>query len=254
MSSRTEIERSTQRSSGAGDRLAELKAIQVDERKPRSSPSTGVSNAKPHWLASGVQPKPVAPPMSARAARVHPAAPVEIQRNQKLLTVKYYAFDGKLMTGQLVADRRVLKDLEEIFRFAREIKFPMQSVIPVAAFGWNDDSSMKANNTSAFNYREITGGGQISMHAFGYAIDINPFINPYVKGTRVEPAGAYYLPGERGTLTTDHPLVKKFRSLGWNWGGDWVGPAKDYQHFEKPLPQDYLTLSHANRTLSDGTH
>ncbi len=180
--------------------------------------------------------------VSDEAAAVHPSAPVEIQRNQRVLNVRYYAFDGTLRSGQLVADKRVIKDLAEAFEFARQIKFPVQSIVPAAAFGWSDERSMNTNNTSAFNFREKTGGGQISMHAFGYAIDINPAINPYVQGTHVEPAGATYRPGEPGTLTANHPLVKKFKALGWTWGGDWVGSVKDYQHFEKPLPPDYEAL------------
>ena len=49
---------------------------------------------------------------------------------------------------------------------------------------------MEANNTSAFNYREITGGGRLSNHAYGRAIDINILLNPYIRNGIVLPHGA----------------------------------------------------------------
>lgn len=39
---------------------------------------------------------------------------------------------------------------------------------------WDDDLSMIANNTSAFNYQLKTGGTTLSNHATGTAIDITP--------------------------------------------------------------------------------
>ena len=44
----------------------------------------------------------------------------------------------------------------------------------------SDSASIDENNTSAFCYREISGGGNLSNHAYGRAIDINPQQNPYV--------------------------------------------------------------------------
>lgn len=37
----------------------------------------------------------------------------------------------------------------------------------------NDNKSMSANNTSAFNYRVISGTKKLSNHSYGLAIDIN---------------------------------------------------------------------------------
>jgi hypothetical protein len=93
---------------------------------------------------------------------------------------------------------------------------------------------MLCNNTSAFNYRKVTGGKVLSMHAYGYAIDINPVQNPYIKGRVVLPEGAIYKPYRPGTLTRSSPVVMEFIRLGWTWGGSWKS-LKDYQHFEKVL-------------------
>jgi hypothetical protein len=153
--------------------------------------------------------------------------------------VFYYSFDGKIHKGQLVIDKRLMKDIQQVFRVALAAKFPINSVIPISHERfhkngeWNsDDQSMRSNNTSAFNYRKVTGGKSLSMHAYGFAIDINPVQNPYIKGNTVLPAGAVYNPASPGTLTRTSLVVKTFKRLGWTWGGEWKS-LKDYQHFEK---------------------
>lgn len=168
-----------------------------------------------------------------------PNCPKEIRKRQKIVKVKYYSFDGKVHKGQLVIDKSLKKDIKIIFKLALVEKFPIQSVIPVSHPNfrknnrWDDDLSMIANNTSAFNYREKTGGGSLSNHAYGRAIDINTVQNPYVKGTLILPPNGSYKPNAAGTLTADHPITKKFIELGWDWGGSWTR-LQDYQHFEKP--------------------
>lgn len=168
-------------------------------------------------------------------------APPEFKKRQVIIDVLYYSFDGKIHRGQLVIDGRLVRDIREVFQVILETKFPIGSVIPIShdrfneAGEWNaDDQSMKSNNTSAFNYRCATGSKKLSKHAYGFAIDINPIQNPYIKDGVVLPAGAVYDPSLPGTLTPDSPIVKKFLSLGWTWGGNWKS-LKDYQHFEKAL-------------------
>ena len=169
-----------------------------------------------------------------------PNCPPEIRRRQKIIKLKYFSFDGKIHRGQLVIDKDLVKDIKKIFKFARREKFPIFSVIPVSDprfrknGRWDDDLSMIANNTSAFNYRVKTGGGDLSNHAYGRAIDINTVQNPYVKGKLILPPNGSYVPNAAGTLTADHPIVKMFIRLGWDWGGNWTR-LQDYQHFEKPL-------------------
>ncbi len=54
-------------------------------------------------------------------------------------------------------------------------------------YGADDETSMDANNTSAFNFCNVSGSSRLSKHAYGLTIDINPKINPYVKGSTVLP-------------------------------------------------------------------
>lgn len=44
-------------------------------------------------------------------------------------------------------------------------------------------SLMRANNSSAFNFRFVAGTGVLSSHSRGMAVDINPLYNPYVRRT-----------------------------------------------------------------------
>src|SRR6202140_2985409 len=168
-----------------------------------------------------------------------PKCPPEIRKRQKVVELKYYSSDGKIHQGQLVIDGELKRDIKKVFALALKKHFPIYSVIPMSDkrfrkdARWDDELSMEANNTSAFNYREITGGGRLSNHAYGRAIDINTFLNPYIKGDLILPHGAKYTPMVPGTLTSDNPIVREFLKLGWNWGGNFRR-LKDYQHFEKP--------------------
>ena len=76
-------------------------------------------------------------------------------------------------------------------------RFPIARMERVERYGGDDDASMAADNTSAFNCREITGGGAYSNHSWGMAIDINPLENPYVKGDVVLPDGGRGVPRPR---------------------------------------------------------
>lgn len=185
-----------------------------------------------------------------------PNCPKEIRIRQRIVNVTYYGFDAKIHKGQLIVDEDLVQDVREVFALMLDSKFPIGSVIPLADprfrkdGRWSDVLSMAANNTSAFNYRLITGRStELSMHAYGRAMDINPMQNPYQSGGLVLPRGAKYEPNVAGTLTADHPLVKAFLSRGWKWGGSWNSP-KDYQHFEKPVAKALPTAPSTSRATT----
>ncbi len=94
-----------------------------------------------------------------------------------------------------------------------------------------------SNITGSFNCREVTDQpGILSQHSFGRAIDINPFINPYVKGNLIIPTNSKkhisrFQP-EKGKIIPNTFVVHIFEKYGWDWGGNWYD-ILDYQHFEK---------------------
>ena len=88
--------------------------------------------------------------------------------------------------------------------------------------------------SAAFDHRTRRGSNEASAHAYGLAIDVDPFQNPYRSGQRVLPelATAYLDRGRHlpGMITADSPVVAAFRAVGWTWGGGWSSPT-DLMHF-----------------------
>jgi hypothetical protein len=146
--------------------------------------------------------------------------------------VEYYSFDEKLHRGQIVINKKVSKDIIEIFSLIKESHFPISKVIPAVKYNWDDEASMNDNNTVAFNYRKVKGSNVQSSHSYGMAIDINPLQNPHIKGKTIQPSSGKYDTKAKGTLLRDSKIVNEFIKRGWQWGGNWRS-SKDYQHFEK---------------------
>ncbi|MDE2173440.1 MAG: M15 family metallopeptidase [Patescibacteria group bacterium] len=162
--------------------------------------------------------------------------PPEIFGRLAAIPVRFVTFAGGIGEGIVEIDRDLDPDVRAVFLFMLAERFPLASVMPAVLFEWDDERSMAANNTSAFNYRTYrTNNGEIKLsnHAFGRAIDLNPFLNPCIRNGVTRPAGARYDPSRPGTLTADSPVTQFLKARGWMWGGDWTSP-KDYQHFEKP--------------------
>lgn len=156
--------------------------------------------------------------------------PVGVCDSQEVVDVCYLGMDGKKHSGQIIVHRRLANDVRGIFHDLDSARFPIRSVIPIVSFDWSDDASIVANNTSGFNYRTVAGTNRLSLHALGRAIDLNPFLNPYlIAGKKaIRP----YNPQTPGTIVKGDAAYIAFTKRGWTWGGDWVNE-KDYQHFEK---------------------
>lgn len=168
------------------------------------------------------------------SASWRPGCPVPLA-DLRLLSVTHIGFDGQPRAGELVVHAAVANDIVGVFRALFDARFPIEQMRLVDDFGGDDDQSMAANNTSAFNCRRATGSGRWSEHAYGKAIDINPVQNPYVtrSGSVLPPAGSAFVhrdPAVPGVIISDGPVAGAFDAIGWGWGGRWSG-GKDYQHF-----------------------
>ena len=163
-----------------------------------------------------------------------PGCPVGLE-GLRLLTFPYVTFDGDVAMGEMIVAVEVAEQIGDVFRQLFEAEYPIQRIELVDNYGGNDLFSMQANNTSAFNCREVAGKpGVWSNHALGLAVDLNPLMNPYVSGSFVDPPeGAEYLDRDEvrlGMVVAGDPAVQAFIAMGWRWGGNWTG-LKDYQHF-----------------------
>jgi hypothetical protein len=183
---------------------------------------------------------PIAPSQCTHMRQHHvlnPGAPVPCER-LRLVTFTHVGFDGAPRTGALVVMDAVAEDVLQIFAALRERGFPVNSARLMDEFDGDDDASTAANNTSSLNVRTVGVTGQISLHAFGAAIDLNPLQNPYIVRypdgrIRIDPphAGAYV---SRKNIRPgmSESVIDLFAAHGFvEWGGRWRGTI-DYQHFQ----------------------
>lgn len=157
----------------------------------------------------------------------------------RYLIIPHYDGKGSIRIGELVCHHDVAEEFMYLFKELFKIKFPIERMELIDNFGADDTRSMKANNTSAFNYRTVAGSDKLSKHALGIAIDINPLYNPCVRGEDVSPETSKpYVDRNRWfkyTLIKGDLVYKILHDkFGFSWGGDW-DECKDYQHYEKKI-------------------
>jgi len=159
-------------------------------------------------------------------------APKEIIDQLKLINVQYYSTDSKVHQGQILTNNKIADKIVVLFKFILQERFPVAHAIPVVKYNWDDDLSMQANNTYSFCYRDVS----FSKHAYGMAIDINPYFNPVRWKTGFEnhlnkPVGARYDPRKPGTFYSQQPVVLEFERLGFHWGHHFKVKFDDH-HFD----------------------
>ena len=159
----------------------------------------------------------------------------------RYISVNHWDYDGYVRVGHMVVHAKLANELLDIFKELFEQKFPIERMELVDQYNADDERSMEANNSSCFCFRaNTTTPGIYSNHSYGIAIDINPLVNPYVKGERVLPErGKAYLDRTRvylGGITDapDNACYKAFTSRGYEWAGSWPD-RQDYQHFSKQI-------------------
>lgn len=201
------------------------------ERPPQEAPAVAVDPVEPFDGSIQV----LDPAVTARmGASWRPGCPVPLE-DLRLVTVTHWTFDGVTRRGEVVVHADQADGILRVFRRLFEAKFPLHQVRLVDEFDGDDDRSMAANNTSAFNCRNATGSQRWSEHAYGRALDVNPIRNPFVtaSGKVIPPEGTPFVE-RRGTtpglITSGDVVVDAFRDIGWRWGGAWTSN-QDYQHF-----------------------
>lgn len=160
----------------------------------------------------------------------------------RYLHLLHYTSDGKTILGEMICHKDIASSLLDIFRRLYEARYPIERIRLIDDYAADDIQSMDNNNTTCFNFRNISGSKKLSNHSLGKAVDLNPLYNPYVKrrtdGTlKVSPeSGRKYADRTKNfeyRIDRNDLAYRLFKQHGFRWGGDYRS-LKDYQHFEKP--------------------
>jgi hypothetical protein len=210
-------------------------ATWADDKSARTGRLTRQVLARPDVVVSGPLTR-AQVPYSWRAGC--PVPP----RSLRKVTLNRFNYDHVVARGTLVVRASAVPDILTVFRASFASRFPVRSMKPTDAFydhgrrtpTQSDVAAMRADNTSAFNCRPVTGNPyRVSQHSYGNAIDINTVRNPYVVGSTVYPSFARtYLDRSNvrpGMILRSGVIATRMRENGWPWGARWSHP--DYQHF-----------------------
>jgi hypothetical protein len=164
-----------------------------------------------------------------------PACPVAA-RDLAYVRLTFRGFDHHRHTGELLLNRSVADDVVAVFRRLYRARFPLEELRITTRAELDAHPTGDGNDTGAFVCRPTVGSTTYSQHAYGLAIDIDPFQNPYTKGDLVLPElASSYLDRRHvrpGMIRPDGVVVRAFAAIGWTWGGTWRS-LKDYQHFSE---------------------
>ncbi|MGW8358675.1 M15 family metallopeptidase [Streptomyces wedmorensis] len=162
----------------------------------------------------------------------------------RYVQVNHWGFDRYRYRGEITVHASIAEQTAAIFTQLYRLRYPIRQMRLVDDFGKDplkgadDYASMAADNTSGFNCRYVDGKEEQrvrSPHAWGMAIDINPWENPFEARTGVFPH-PYYLdrsrPHSAALQGPESLVVQAFENHGLQWGGRWS--QKDYHHFETP--------------------
>lgn len=151
------------------------------------------------------------------------------------LTMSFWGFDEMAHTGEMIVNSRYAQEVVEVFFRLHESRFPIEEMRVQTRAEMDAHPTGDGNVTGSFECRPAVGrSAGWSMHAYGLAVDINPFHNPYTRGEVIAPelAGAYLDRGNQrpGMIFEADVAVNGFDDMGWGWGGRWE-TAKDWMHF-----------------------
>jgi D-alanyl-D-alanine carboxypeptidase len=178
--------------------------------------------------------RPISPAVRARMGPTwRPGCPVGLA-DLRYVTVSFRGFDGRAHTGELVVHERVAAGVVAVFARLYRARFPIEEMRLVTGADLAARPTGDGNNTAAFVCRAARKQARWSAHAYGLAVDVNPFQNPYRRGDLVLPelAGAYLDRGDRrpGMIRPGDAVTAAFAAQGWTWGGTWRSP-RDFMHF-----------------------
>lgn len=176
------------------------------------------------------------PPEVLARSTWQPACPVPVA-DLRYVLVQHWGFDGRPHTGEVLVHADGVDVVVAVFEAMFAERFPVEEVRVVRADELDAAPTGDGNVTSAFVCRGSVGGGRWSRHAYGLALDVNPFHNPYDRGSGADrlvlpELATAYTDRDRelpGMLTGTSAAVRAAEASGWGWGGRWRS-AKDWMH------------------------
>jgi len=156
-----------------------------------------------------------------------------ISQDIKSLQVPFIDYNGEKKNWVIEVHDLISDEIRQIFNSIAEESFPIHSILPIDNFDYDDNKSMQANNSSAYNFRFIVWGNSLSKHAYWFAVDINPMQNPYIKNEIILPEASNWLYDTRKKWTITKEIASIFQDHGWIRWWDREKPYLDYHHFEK---------------------
>ena len=177
---------------------------------------------------------PITPAIRRRMGETwSPRCPVPLT-GLRYLRMSFRGFDGLPHTGEMVVNARVASGVVSVFRRLYAARFPIEEMRLPTTADVEAHPTGDGNNTASMVCRPARGSTTWSAHAYGLAIDLNPFDNPYRRGDVVLPELASAYLDRRwvrpGMVEPGLVAVRAFAAIGWSWGGDWSS-LKDYEHF-----------------------
>jgi hypothetical protein len=202
-------------------------ATLVDRRMPTTDFLAPPADGRFHSTVA-----PVPPAILARSTW-QTGCPVSAEE-LRYLTMSFWGFDGKPHTGEMIVNAQVADAVPTVFAQLYAAHFPIEEMRVASNADETAAPTGDGNDTTAFVCRPTVGQKNWSVHAYGLAIDVNPFCNPYQDGSLVVPelASAYLNRSDvrPGMILPGDATTRAFASIGWTWGGSWNSP-KDLMHF-----------------------
>ncbi len=108
------------------------------------------------------------------------ACPVTLDE-LRYVTVSFWGFDDTAHTGELIVHRDAADGMVQVFEQLFAARFPIEDMRVSTMADLDAPNTGDGNTTAAFVCRPTRGSSRWSEHAYGLAVDVNPFQNPYVR-------------------------------------------------------------------------
>jgi hypothetical protein len=214
----------------------------VPVRLPKAAPKPKRRlGTQPHAVGTGPNAVITAIPTATWRGMVgrtwHSGCPVG-RDGLRLIRINYWDYTGYRRRGEIVVADEVAGQTAAALADLYRHRIPLRSLVREDRFGWSsrlhgadDYKSMAAGNSSGFNCRGVVGNPSVtSPHAYGRAVDLNTWENPYrsAQGTVPNRWWASRSNPRVAWRSSSHVVVRIMASHGFRWTYG-VG---DSQHFD----------------------